>query len=54
MAISRNPNIHSLAKYMLPYKAYGTGIKRALSLYPKIELINQTSKEQFIAVISRP
>ena len=54
ISISRNPNIHSLAKNILPYKGYGTGIKRTLSLYPLIDLINQSTKEQFIAVVARP
>ncbi len=53
IAIQRNPNLHSLAKYILPYKGYGTGIKRAVSMYANIQFINNLSKEQFIAIISK-
>ncbi len=53
ISIARNPTLHSLAKYILPYKGYGSGIKRALNLYPQIELKNNTSKEQFISIIKR-
>ncbi len=49
----RNPILHSLAKFLLPYKGYGTGIKRAISLYSKIEFENNLQKEQFIATIKR-
>ncbi len=53
IAIQRNPNLHSLAKYILPYKGYGSGIKRAINLYPEIEFENNLSKEQFVATIKR-
>jgi len=53
IAIQRNPNIHSIAKFILPYKGYGTGIKRAISMYQNIEFKNILTNEQFIAIIKR-
>jgi len=50
---ARNPNLHSLAKFILPYKGYGTGIKRAIRLYPDIEFENDTDRELFIVKIKR-
>lgn len=53
ISIPRNPILQSIAQYILPYKGLGTGIGRALALYPGIELINKVETEQFIAVIKR-
>ncbi len=47
----RNPILHSLSKYLLPYKGYGTGIKRALGLYSDFD--NDIEKEQFTVTIKR-
>jgi predicted HTH transcriptional regulator len=49
----RNPILHSLARDILPYVGLGTGIYRALSLYPDIILENKTDTEQFKVTIKR-
>jgi len=38
----------------LPYKGLGTGVSRAVSLYPEIEFINDIASEQFRVIIKRP
>lgn len=53
ISIPRNPILQSIAQYMLPYKGLGTGVSRALALYPEIDLINNVNPEQFITVIKR-
>lgn len=53
ISIARNPILQSIAQQTLPYKGLGTGIMRAISLYPDIKLINDQEKEQFIAIIQR-
>ena len=54
ISIPRNPILQSIAQYLLPYKGLGTGVSRALALYPEIDLINKFNPEQFIAVVRRP
>jgi len=54
ISIPRNPILQSMAQHTLPYKGLGTGIMRAVSRYPNIQFINNTEKEQFIAIITRP
>jgi ATP-dependent DNA helicase RecG len=54
ISIPRNPILHSIAQYALPYKGLGTGVMRAISIYPQITFINEQDKEQFIAIIKRP
>lgn len=53
-SISRNPILFSNARYVLPYIGIGSGIPRAFSVYPYIELQNLEEKEFFIAIIKRP
>ena len=53
ISIVRNPVLFSNARYVLPFVGVGSGIPRALDIYPDIELINDTDKEQFITVINR-
>jgi predicted HTH transcriptional regulator len=53
ISIHRNPILNSICKNVLPYSGYGSGIKRALSINPNIEFINDTDKEEFICIISR-
>ena len=53
LSIHRNPILNSLCKNILPYSGYGSGIKRALSVYPDIELINDVDKEEFKCVLIR-
>ncbi len=53
ISIHRNPILNSICKNVLPYSGYGSGIKRALSINPDIEFINDTDKEEFKCIISR-
>lgn len=54
VSIPRNPVLQSLAQYILPYKGAGTGLMRAISIYPDIKFINDQEKERFIVIIKRP
>jgi hypothetical protein len=38
----------------MEYRGAGSGILRALQIYPHIELINDTEAEQFKVIIHRP
>lgn len=53
-SIARNSILFSNARYVLPYVGIGSGIPRALSLYPDIEFINEMDRELFRVVIHRP
>jgi predicted HTH transcriptional regulator len=53
ISIAKNPILQNIAQHTLPYKGLGTGIMRAVSLYPYITFINDPDKEQFSAVIKR-
>ncbi len=53
ISIARNPVLFSNARYIMPFVGVGTGIPRALEIYPNIELINDREKEQFITIIYR-
>jgi len=46
--------LQSIAQYALPYKGLGTGVMRAISIYPHIAFVNEQDKEQFVAIIQRP
>ena len=50
-SVSRNPILSSYARYILPYRGLGNGIRRALKLHPAIKLINDTDNDQFKAII---
>jgi predicted HTH transcriptional regulator len=50
---ARNSVLHSIARDILPYIGIGSGISRALSLYPDIEIENKTDMEQFKVTIKR-
>jgi ATP-dependent DNA helicase RecG len=51
---SRNNIIASFAPFLMEYRGAGSGILRALQIYPHIELINDTEAEQFKVIIHRP
>jgi predicted HTH transcriptional regulator len=53
ISVVRNPVLHSVARHVLPYVGLGTGISRALSLYPDIEIENKIDMEQFKVTIKR-
>jgi len=50
-SVSRNPVIASYAAGLLPYSGIGTGIRRALSLYPDIDFTDDRDGNQFQVVI---
>jgi predicted HTH transcriptional regulator len=53
ISVMRNPVLLSVARHILPYRGLGTGIARAYSLYPDIELENQIEENQFRVIIKR-
>ena len=53
ISIHRNPILNSICKTVLPYSGYGSGIKRAISINPDIEFINDIDKEEFKCIIPR-
>lgn len=53
-SIARNPIIYSNCAFVgLPFTGIGSGIPRAINLYPNIELINDQANEKFVVVIPR-
>lgn len=52
-SICRNPILDSICENILPYSGYGSGIRRVLSINPKIEFINDIDKEEFKCIIPR-
>ncbi|NUM43014.1 MAG: ATP-dependent DNA helicase RecG, partial [Leptospiraceae bacterium] len=52
--VIRNNQIVSFSIHTLPFSGLGSGIKRALSQQPNIELINDIEGEQFRVIIPRP
>ncbi|MEO8962805.1 MAG: RNA-binding domain-containing protein [Ginsengibacter sp.] len=54
ISISRNPILQTIAQHILPYKGLGTGVMRAISIYPDIKLVNDQEKERFAVIIERP
>ncbi|MCE2706023.1 MAG: hypothetical protein LW807_03005 [Proteobacteria bacterium] len=53
ISIQRNPILSSICKNILPYSAYGSGIRRVVNLNSRIEFINDTDKEEFKCIIPR-
>ena len=53
ISIHRNPILNSICKTILPYSGYGSGIRRALSINPNIEFLNDINKEEFKCIILR-
>lgn len=51
--VIRNNQIAMFATHVLPYSGLGSGIKRAISEQPNIELINDIDGDQFIVKIPR-
>jgi ATP-dependent DNA helicase RecG len=54
VSISRNPIMQTIAQHTLPYKGLGTGVLRAISLYPEIKFFNDQELERFVVTIKRP
>jgi predicted HTH transcriptional regulator len=51
--VIRNNQIVSFGMHVLPFSGLGSGIRRALSAQPDVELINDATGEQFIVKIPR-
>lgn len=49
----RNPILASFAPKILPYRGLGSGIKRAIKVYPDIELIDDRDGNNFKVIIKR-
>jgi predicted HTH transcriptional regulator len=53
-SIARNPIIYSNCAFAgLPFTGIGSGIPRAINLYPNITLINDQVNEKFAVTIPR-
>jgi ATP-dependent DNA helicase RecG len=52
--VIRNNQLVSFSIHTLPFSGLGSGVKRALSQQPNIELINDMEGEQFKVIIPRP
>jgi predicted HTH transcriptional regulator len=52
-SIPRNPILFSNVRYILPFVGVGSGIPRAFENSPDLNLINDTDRELFIAIIKR-
>ncbi|NLB64683.1 MAG: ATP-dependent DNA helicase RecG [Fibrobacter sp.] len=53
-SVIRSPILYSNVPYILPFQGVGSGIRRAFSKHQDIELVNDTDRELFIAIIKRP
>jgi ATP-dependent DNA helicase RecG len=54
-SIARNPIIYSNCAFAgLPFTGIGSGIPRAINLYPNIKLVNDQANEKFAVIIPRP
>ncbi|MCX6250585.1 MAG: putative DNA binding domain-containing protein [Bacteroidetes bacterium] len=50
---ARNPILFTNARYLVPFVGVGSGIPRAISLYPNIDLINDQERELLITILRR-
>lgn len=54
-SITRNPIIYSNCAFAgLPFAGIGSGIPRAMSIYPRIQIINDKIGDRFTVIIPRP
>ena len=51
VSVARNSIIFTFATKEIPYRGLGSGIKRALELYPNIEFENRVDVEDFVATV---
>jgi ATP-dependent DNA helicase RecG len=49
----RNPVLASFANYLIPYRGYGSGVRRALKAYPDIDFFDDRDNNLFKVVIKR-
>jgi len=52
-SVIRNNLLVSFCSKIMKYRGIGSGVRRALKEYPQTELINDTDRELFVAVLSR-
>jgi len=52
-SVARNPVLASFANHLLPYRGYGSGILRALSLYRDLDFMDDREGNLFKAVFKR-
>lgn len=50
----RNPTLTDHAFHLLPYRGLGSGVPRALAQWPRIELVDDVTGNQFSALVWRP
>jgi predicted HTH transcriptional regulator len=50
----RNPTLTEHAFHLLPYRGLGSGVPRALAEWPRIDLVDDVTGNQFSAVVWRP
>jgi predicted HTH transcriptional regulator len=50
----RNPALASHAFNILPYRGLGSGIKRAVEAWPRIEFLDERDANQFRVILKRP
>ena len=53
LSIPRNPILSSIAKNVLPFTGYGSGIRRVLEIDSNVAFINDKNLEQFKCIIYR-
>lgn len=53
ISVARNPILHSITQFVLPYSGLGSGIPRALSSYEHIEFQNDKQGDRFFVIINR-
>ena len=51
VSVARNPIIFTFATKEIPYRGIGSGIKRAIELFPHIEFVNNVDANEFVAII---
>ena len=51
VSVARNPVIFTFATKEIPYRGIGSGIKRAIELYPNIDFENNIDANEFVAII---
>lgn len=54
VSVIRNPILTSFGSRILPYRGVGTGVRRSIENYPKIEFLNDEDAERFNVIIQRP
>jgi ATP-dependent DNA helicase RecG len=51
---TRNSILASFAPHLMQYRGVGSGILRALELYPDFDLVNEVENERVVVIIKRP